>query len=86
MIDIDAIISVPVARDSSTSSANPIAASQAPIVSKRIHISPMFIEFHTSIVGTINTSLSIMPSSINKDINRCVCCIKKASNIMIGTR
>jgi hypothetical protein len=86
LIDIDATISVPVTRDSRTSRANPIAASQAPIVSKRIHISPMFIEFHTSMVGTINTSLSIMPSSISSDINRCVCCIKKATNIITGTR
>lgn len=79
-------MSVPVVRESKTSSASPIAASQAPIVSRRMHTRPMFIEVQTKIIGTINTSLSVIPSSINSDINKCEFCIMNAISIISGIK
>lgn len=84
LIDIDVIISVPVARDRRTRSDNPIAASQAPMVRSKMHISLMFMPLHTRRTGTINTRLSMIPSNMSKDIRRCVCCSMKAKSMISG--
>jgi hypothetical protein len=86
LIDIEASISVPAVRESITRRANPSAASQAPKVRRRRLIRPIFIDVHTKSMGIINTSLSVMPSSISKDINRCVRCIINATSIISGIR
>lgn len=85
-MDISLIMSVPVPRDIITRSASPMAASHAPIDSRRMHESPILTEAHVSRTGIINTMLSIIPSSISRDINRCDCCIINATSIIIGTK
>lgn len=77
-------MSVPAARDRRTRSDNPIAASQAPMVRSKIHISLMFMPFHTKRTGTMNTRLSMIPSNISRDIRRCVCCNMKAKSMISG--
>lgn len=79
-------MSVPVLRDIITRRARPIAASQAPIDRRRIQDRPILTDVHVRINGTINTILSIIPSSINSDIKRCDCCMINATSIIIGIR
>ena len=80
-------ISDPYMRDILTIKLSPSLASQAPSVNKiRARVGAVSIVDDCSMVGTINTRDSSIPSKQNRDISKCVRCVIRAIKAKINGR